>query len=196
MLGMCCVIDWHGNVGHVLCYWLAWKGWACIVLLTGMERRHWGSGFIRNLRHDVGNRRDDFWESGHRFKIILKWILKGVIKMWTAFCGSGYGRVVGSCKCGKELSVQWKAGKFLTNLVALSFSRNVLDAVCCVFWPADWVPSKRRWLSEQPAFCHNSIDRSLKAVCVLFNTHCINLHYVLHGPVHSILSLCFVRCMF
>jgi len=23
---MCCVIDWHEKVGHVLCYCVAWKG--------------------------------------------------------------------------------------------------------------------------------------------------------------------------
>jgi len=83
-LGMCCVIDWHGKVGLVLCYWMAWKCWAFVVLLTDMERSHWGSGFISNWRLDVGKRRDDFWEIGHRCKIILKWILQ--MRLWNVNC--------------------------------------------------------------------------------------------------------------
>jgi hypothetical protein len=39
----------------------------------------------------------------------------------------------------------------------------------------------------------NSTDHSLKALCVLFHTHCIYLHYVLHGPIHRTVWLCFVR---
>jgi uncharacterized protein YejL (UPF0352 family) len=40
--------------------------------------------------------------------------------------------MVGSCECVKETLGLMKVGNFVTNCVALSFSRTVLGVMCCI----------------------------------------------------------------
>jgi hypothetical protein len=62
------------------------------------------------------------------------------MKVWSAFLGTGYGKVVGLWML-KDHLVLWKAGNFFSKWVALSFSKIVLVAVFCVFWPANLIYS-------------------------------------------------------
>jgi len=103
--------------------------------------------------------------------------------------------MIGSYECGKEpfgsmfherQEISWQTGW----LLASQWLCSVQSVVFC-YLLIKFLQIEGNYLIET-AVCHNSIDHSLKALYLLFHTHCINLHYVLNGPILRTLSLCFV----